>query len=241
MLISSKGSALTMALIAALGVGALSLIILNRTKVANRIANKYESDAEVDAAVLNITAFLLNPRNCNATFKGLNVPPNDVPNGVPPTGANLAAILACSSGNCYSPGSTTTAAFSVVAKNSTDWNYTATGFKGSSTGNVGKEASRIRLSEIRYWKYSEQTYNSTPEPGRPAILRIQLAFQKQVGSSAKHISGTNFDAEMKTSIVVRDIFIPIVRGTASRTQAYSSSTTILGCPKSPSSTAIYGS
>ena len=57
--LNQKGNALVMALMVALGIGALSIVFLQRTKTQQRLSVKYQSDNEVDVATLDITAHLL--------------------------------------------------------------------------------------------------------------------------------------------------------------------------------------
>lgn len=239
---NQKGGALVMALAAALGLGALSLVFLQRTKIQNRINTKYQTDNDADVAVLNLTAHLLKPKNCTATFHGKAVPliPDDTTANANNGTAIATGIYTCNAADCITAAGRALT-YPVMAKSNTNWTTAQTGFPGP--GN--SPSSKIRLVGMKYWLNTNQTYYTGPSAkGTPAVLRVQLVFEKHLGyTNVPHptIAG-QFDAVLKTSVVLRDIFVPVVRGTDRPSNpGYISSASILGCPRSPNSTIVYSS
>ena len=176
--LNQKGDALVMALMVALGVGALSIVFLQRVKTQQRLSIKYQTDSEIDVATLDITSHLLNPKNCNATFTGKAVPAtandttaNQFGGTSFPAGTG---IYSCTTGSCLT--STGRVVVKPILTNTDDvWASAHTGFPGAGS----TASSKIRITGIKYWLNKDQTHHTGAAKGAPGIIRLQIKFQKR--------------------------------------------------------------
>lgn len=228
-LLSQKGSALIYAMVGSLGVAGLALVLMQRAQLEKKIAVRYKADADVNEAVIQISALLLMPQHCNATLKGLSVPTVSTPVAVN-------AIRECTSGNCTS-GSSYTVYRAVL--NTTNmaavpaadrWKTYYTKFPGGSYASASGESS-IRLVGASMYLVRVSNFNA---PGAPGEVRIDLTFEKKtVGAQ------TGGNPAHKSNRVIKSVFVPVVTGYYTAPTSGVQSSTILGCPKSPTSPGLY--
>lgn len=213
---------MAMALLGVVALSGLALIVLNQSKTDKDISSKLMADRDLDAAVLKIASTLLQPKNCNATFYGQNV-----------DSGTLSTIQSCTSGNCLNTTGTGKALVATVMDAAKvagtaaidQWNPSP-----SFTGLTRK----VRISSLTYVLDQDQTTGVAV--AKPAVLKLTIVFEKNLGLRSK--SGVN---TIQTSKITKEIFVPVVRGTFTPPATYTSSTTILGCPISPTSTVIQSS
>ena len=95
---------------------------------------------------------------------------------------------------------------------------------------VGETPSKARLTNITYELKTAQT---TGPSHAPATYTIHVFFEKNLGMN-------NGSITIGKSLVPKDFEIPLVTGLFSNvTHTYTASSTIVGCPVSPSSTIAY--
>lgn len=217
---SHSGSALTIALMAALALAGMALVLMNQSKISKNISTKMVADSDVDVAVLKISSTLLQPKNCNANFYGLNV-----------ASGTLLTIQSCleGTGSCRPTGTKTlevtvmNAAKVAATTEENQWNPAPL-----YTGLTRK----VRLTSATYVLDQNQTRGLAT--AKPAVLRLMLVFEKNLGTRSSGSGAT----KIQTSKVTKEIYIPVVRATFTPPNTYVESGTILGCPISPTSTVI---
>lgn len=216
---TSAGSALTMALIGVVALGGLALVVMNQSKNYGNINSKLVADKDVDVALLKISSMLLVPKNCNANFYGLNS-----------TSGTLPDIRSCNSGACLTAGMTnktlelTVMDAAKVAATSADNQWSAApAYTGLTT--------KVRVTSLSYTMETDQA--TGPSTSAPAIMKLTIVFEKNLGLR----SGGAGTTKIQTSKVTRELFVPVIRKHPTP-YSYPTSPTILGCPTSPSATAI---
>lgn len=232
-LVSQNGSALIYAMVGSLGVAGLALVLMQRAQIEKRIAMKYKADADVNIAVVDIAAHLLIPQHCNATFRGLSTPPEEI-TGLPPVEVN--AIRKCTSGSCatgtsYEVYRAVLNAANMAGISAADrWKTFYTKFPGGSTTSASGESS-IRL--VKASMYLTKSSTLSPAPGAPGEVKLDLVFEKKTAEAQ-----VDDDPAHKTNRVVKTIYVPVMTGT-NVNGAIQPTLTLQGCPKSPTSPALY--
>ncbi len=220
MLSSVSGSALTIALIGTMILGGLALVVMNQSKNYQNISSKLVADKDVDAAVLKISSMLLIPKNCNANFYGLDS-----------TSGSLSDIRSCNTGACLNTGMTNkTVELTVMDADKLALPATA-GHEWDSDKAYTGLTTKVRVAKIDYTLESDQATGASTFA--PAMLRVIVVFEKNLGLRSNGSGST----KVQTSKITREIYVPVVRK-INTPPTYPVSPTILGCPTSPSATAI---
>ncbi len=98
-----QGSALVMALMAIVGIGVLTTIVMQANRIEKNISTKSQADNDVARATAMIASIFVTPADCNANFKN-----------IPRETATLTDIRKCPSGTCSGNGG-------VIALNGNNW------------------------------------------------------------------------------------------------------------------------
>ena len=200
-----------MVLIIAAVLGAVSLYVTNSAKLQSNIKLQDKSQKDIENAVAKINSLLLNPAHCNANFFGK-----------PITGGTLLQLNKCDGTNNCRTGGTPTLYF--------DTNPATTTFK-LAVDNPSNDNARI--SSASY--VIEQPQTTTPY--RPALLRLDVVFQRKLGQ-ANGIDHTSKTSAFKfyTWVVTNNYNHSIPPPHALDPNP---SGNILGCAKSSASTFPY--
>ena len=204
-----KGSALVMVLLATVGVTALTLVVIQARKNGASIATRSKADRDVERAVSLITTLLITPASCSANFAGK-------PLGNSIMGVNFINYKTLKKCN----GGTECDAINFYDSTNPNWVMFS-----------GETASKARIVAISYYQIQPNGAQTTGPSHAPAQYYMKIKFEKNLGMN----NGTITSSFKKFSID-----FPLVTGILDTTHlTLAPATTIVGCPRSASSTIAY--
>ena len=148
---------MVMVLIAAVGIGALTVVLLQNKQTASRIDIKLGADADTQRILSTIEGVLSIPSSCNANFYHKNT-----------SGSITTSIMKCT-GNCSNSLTPSTAVLNVTLD-----------FSTNSSVFPGEKVAKARISSITYALQSPQTH--TVANHVPAVIKITVDIEKNLGN-----------------------------------------------------------
>lgn len=201
----SQGSALILALMVSIALAAGSLFFIHSAKLQTGLKLQDKAQVDIETAVIKINSLLQNPPHCNATFYGK-----------PVAGGTLTQLLKCNPGFDCRTSISTTIYFDV----------------NPASFALALDSSSPDNAKILSASYSIITAEQTGATKAPAVLKLDINFQKNLGmvNSARHTVNT----------VTYSFYANVLTGTYNYgTSVFTPSTTIVGCARNNNSISPY--
>jgi len=220
-----------LALIGTVAIGGMAILLLQRAKTEFKIGKRLGADNDIEIAVAAITATLASPMHCSATLRGLSFPTGTL--------QPLNQIRLCTSGTCASGAS-------------------YADYMGPETGGTWRLDRRVsatvhptsaRIKDLKYqlYKVQQRKYVADSAGGdydgvMPAVVRIYITFEKNLGATAAGARQTSSGGTI-TSITHPKVYtvdaMVVTHSYNYTTGVLTPLSSIAGCARSSGSTVVY--